>query len=116
MRVNAATVDEGAIATGSGALIEKREVRRGARHLLIRRIGLSALLLGAAALAMVPFVSAAYETVTINGNLYACQHSCDVTFHRDGGYSVRDSKGGWAARIEPVAARWSSSPHPSRKV
>lgn len=42
--------------------------------------------------------SNAYETVTVNGNLWACQHSCVVT-EIGGALWVRDSAGGWAARI-----------------
>lgn len=45
-----------------------------------------------------PLSSNAYETVTVNGNLWACQHSCVVT-EIGGALWVRDSAGGWAARI-----------------
>lgn len=49
-------------------------------------------------LMMVPLTSEAYQTVTVNGDLYACQHSCNVSI-RNGTYWVTDSAGGWAARI-----------------
>jgi len=58
------------------------------------------LALAAALILFLPLNSDAYQTVRVNGNLYACENSCNVNYYKDGSYSVQDSAGGWAARIE----------------
>jgi hypothetical protein len=54
--------------------------------------------IAAAGLLGMPFPSNAYQIVTVNGNLWACQHSCVVMEINDVLW-VRDSAGGWVARI-----------------
>lgn len=42
----------------------------------------------------------AYEKVEVDGDLYACQNHCQVDHMQNGAYTVRDSQGGWTAKIE----------------
>ncbi|WP_146160115.1 MULTISPECIES: hypothetical protein [unclassified Stenotrophomonas] len=42
--------------------------------------------------------SKASTTVKINSHFYTCQNSCVVSTRPGGGFSVRDSRGGWVTK------------------
>lgn len=49
----------------------------------------------AAILASAPFAAVAADTVVVNGWMYQCQHTCEVTADSNGQLFVRDSEFGW---------------------
>lgn len=56
--------------------------------------GMGGALIMIIALALMPRIAMAGDSVTINGISYTCTNSCSVTTHPDGSWTVRDCCGG----------------------